>query len=340
MSRLVFGFLFIVVCLFPLGAKKRVETPPVWVTSPSTVYSENEYIVEVGSGSSQKEADNKAIEGLAAIFNRNVLSKTDSSLAYRESAGSVDKTKSINQHVLVSTSIKDLVGVEIKERWKSKDGNFYALAVLNKQKAIIIYSEKARLCASAIDESLNISDEEKGTFHEYFRYVSATSKANEMSLYNAYLSVLNPASALIIEDEYHPDKLKLQASSIAKNILVEVRIGGNWVDKRFKSIFEKVFTSRGFTIAKANTGRYILDVKLEIGEESKLSDNRLMIRYSLNSELIDSVTGDSFLPFVINDKAVQFNSEAVKNQIFKNVKAKVEKDFDALFTKYVEGSAD
>ena len=119
-----------------------------------------------------------------------------------------------------------------------------------------------------------------------------------------------------------------------------MRIGGNWVDKRFKSIFEKIFTSRGFTIAKANTGRYILDVKLEIGEESKLSDNRLMIRYSLNSELIDSVTGDSFLPFVINDKAVQFNSEAVKNQIFKNVKAKVEKDFDALFTKYVEGSSD
>lgn len=338
MFRLKLTFILLCCCL-PLCAAKKAEKIPDWVSSPATVYPENEYIVEVGSGSSQKEADNKAIEGLAAIFNRNVLSKTDSSLAYRESAGSVDKTKSINQHVLVSTSIKDLVGVEIKERWKSKDGTFYALAVLNRQKAIHIYSEKATLCVSAIVESLNIPDDEKGTFHEYFRYVSASSKANEMSLYNAYLSVLQPESALVIEEDYSPDKLKLKASSIAKNILVAVKIGGNWTDARLKSIFEKVFSSRGFTIAKADGARYVLDVELELGEESKLSDNRLMIRYSLTSQLLDSVTGDSFLPFVINDKAVQFSSEAVKNQIFKNLKTKVEKDFDTLFNKYMQDSS-
>ncbi|MGP1519886.1 MAG: LPP20 family lipoprotein [Treponema sp.] len=335
MPRLILSFFFCLLCLSSLGAKKK-EKLPIWIISPSSVYSENDYVVELGTGSSQKEADNKAIEGLAAIFNRSVSSKTDSSLAYRENADNVDKTKSINQHVSVSTSIKDLIGVEIKERWKSKDGVFYALAVLNKQKAITIYSEKLDYCISLIDEALNIPSNEKGTFQEYTRYVSATSKADEMSLYSAYLSVLNPTSALIIEDEYHPDKLKLQASSIAKNILVEVKIDGNWIDKRINSIFEKVFTSRGFTITKGKKARYILDVKLELGEESKLSDDRLMIRYSLNSELLDTATGDSFLPFVINDKAVQFNSEAVKNQIFKNIKTKVEKDFDALFNQYIE----
>lgn len=323
----------------PLSAAKKAEKPPVWVTSPSATYPENEYIVELGMGSSQKEADNKAIEGLAAIFNRSISSKTDSSLSYRENAGGVDKMKSINQQVSVSTSIKDLIGVEIKERWKSKDGNFYALAVLNRQKAITIYSEKAKLCSFAIDESLNVPNDEKGTFHEYFRYVSATSKAYEMALYNAYLSVLNPAFSLVIEGDYNPDKLKLETSSIAKNILVEVRVSGNWTDKRFKPIFEKVFSSRGFTIAKTSGARYVLDVKLELGEESKLSDNRLMIRYSLTSELLDTATGDSFLPFVINDKAVQFNSEAVKNQIVKSVKIKVEKDFDALFNKYMKDSS-
>ena len=78
---------------------------------------------------------------------------------------------------------------------------------------------------------------------------------------------------------------------------------------------------------------------MELGEESKLSDNRLMIRYSLTSELLDKVTGDNLLPFVINDKAVQFNTEAVKNQIFKNVKKKVETDFEALFDEYMKNSS-
>lgn len=338
MSRLVFGFLFIA-CLFPLGAKKRVEKPPVWVTSPSVIYSEDEYIVELGSGSSQKEADNKAIEGLAAIFNRSVSSKTDSSLEYYEDVGSVKKTKSINQHVSVATSVKNLIGVEIKERWKSKEGNFYALAVLNKQKTTAIYSERARLCDSAIAESLNISDDEKGTFHEYFRYVSATSKAYEMSLYNAYLSVLNPATSFIYGQEYNPDKLKLKTSSIAKDITVNVKLEGNWNEIRLKSIFEKVFSSRSFTVAKSGSARYTLNVKINLGEQTKLSDDRLMIRYSLVSELIDNVTGDSFLPFELNDKAVNFTDEAVKNQIFKSVKKKIEKDFDALFSKYMQNSS-
>lgn len=339
MFRLKFIFILLCCCCLPLSAGRKSEKLPAWVTSPSNVYSENEYIVELGTGMSQKEADTKAIEGLAAIFNRSVSSKTDSSLSYRENAAGVDKTKSIDQQVSVLTSIKDLIGVEIKERWKSKNGTFYALAVLNKQKATTIYSEKATLCVSLIEESLKIPSDEKGTFHEYFRYLSAISKANEMSLYNSYISVLNPAATLIYEEEYNPDKLKLKAVSIAKNILVEVKLQGNWTEQRLKSIFEKVFSSRGFTIAKANNGRYVFNIKMELGEESKLSDNRLMIRYSLTSELLDKVTGDSLLPFVINDKAVQFNTEAVKNQIFKNVKKKVETDFEVLFNEYMKNSS-
>ena len=336
MPRLVLSFLFVLLCLSPLEAKKRAEKFPAWITSPATVYSENEYIVELGSGLSQKEADNKAIEGLAAIFNRSVISKTDSSLSYNEHAKGIDKTKSINQHLSLTTSIKDLVGVEIKERWKSKDGTFYALAVLNRQKAINIYSEKLEQCASLINNALNIQNNEKGTFKEYSRHVFASSKANEMSLYKSYLSVLNPASSLIYEQEYDPDKLKLETSSIAKNILIYVQFKGNWEDVYLKSIFEKAFTSRGFTISNTNTGRYILSVKLELGKESKLSDDRLMVRYSLTYNLIDNTTEESLLSFVINDKAVHFDSDGLKNQILKSIKTKVEKDFNASFDKYIQ----
>ena len=334
MPRLVLSFFFVLLCLFPANAKAKAEKFPLWITSPYSKYPENEYIVEVGSGLSQKEADTNAIEGLSAIFSRSVSSKTDSSLSYKENAGSVDKAKSINQKVLVETSIKDLIGVEIKERWKSKNGSFYALAVLNKQKAIVIYSEKLEHCASLIDAALNIQSDEKGTFREYARYVFATAKANEMSLYNAYLAVLNPASSMLYdEDAYKSESLKLKAATIAKNILVEVRVDANWNDARFKNLFEKVFSSRGFAIA--NAGRYVLDVKLEVGKETKLSDDRIMVRYSLTSNLVDVATGSSVLPFVVNDKAVHFDSDSLKNQIFKNIKTKIEKDFDASFNKYM-----
>jgi len=336
MPRLVLSLIFMLLCLFPANARKKNEKLPDWISFPYSKYSEDEYIVELGSGSSQKEADNKAIEGMAAIFNRSVSSKTDSSLSYNENSSSVDKAKSINQKILVETSIKDLIGVEIKERWKSKEGSFYALAVLNRQKAIRIYSEKIEHCISLIDNVLNIQSDKKGTFQEYSSYVFATSKANEISIYNTYLAVLNPASSMLYnEDTYKPEILRLKTINIAKNILVNVKFESNWIDVGLKSVFEKVFTSRNFTLAKTNNGRYTLNVNLKLGQESKLSDDRIMLRYSLTSNLIDNVTGDTFLPFMINDKAVHFDSDGLKNQIFKTIKTKIEKDFDAGFDKFM-----
>ncbi|MGP1437691.1 MAG: LPP20 family lipoprotein [Treponema sp.] len=335
MPRLVFGFVFILLCFFPLNAKKRAEKMPIWISQPSILYSEEEYIVELGSGLSQKEAENKAIENLASIFNRSVSSKTNSFFNYNENANGVDKTKTVEEHISVLTSIKNLIGVQIKERWKSKEGVFYALAVLNKQKSILIYSEKVNNCASLISEALEIPSDEKGTFQEYSRYVFANSKLQEMSLYNAYLAVLNPISSMLNEED-KAGLLELTALSIAKNILIEVKLNGNGGDERIKSLFEKVFTSRGFNIAKGSEARYLLNINLEVGEITKLSDDRLMVRYSLASELLDSITKKSFLPFVFSDKAVHFDSDGLKNQIFKNVQKKVEKDFDALFNKYME----
>lgn len=336
MFRLSFIFILLF-CFLPLDAAKRAERIPDWVTSPSKVYSEAEYLMEIGTGSNQKEADNKAIEGLAAIFNRSVSSKTDSSLKYREKSTNVEKIKEVDQRILISTNVKNLVGVEIKERWKSNSGIFYALALLNKNKAISIYSERYSCCASSITEVLSVPDNEKGTFREYFRYLTACRKAYEMSLYDAYLSLLNPAYNMIYEKNYNLDKLKIKASAIAKNILITVNLEGEDCDERLKPLFEQIFTSKGFSIAKGNNARYALNVMLEKGEETVLSENRIMVRYSLTSELVDKIMSEALFPFVINDKAVQFSSEAVNNQIFKNIKKKIEKNFGSLLDQLIAG---
>lgn len=336
MFRLSFVFI-LSCCVLSLGAAKRLEKIPDWVLAPSTAYSEKEYIVELGTGSSQKEADSKAVEGLAAIFNRSVSSKTDSSLKYNENTEGVEKVKSLDQTVSVVTNVRDLIGVEIKERWKSKSGIFYALAVLNRNKAVSVYSEKAMRHAFSISEVLDVPSNEKGTFQEYFRYVTAYAKSLEMSLYHAYLAVLNPASSMVYEKNYTPENLKIQASIVAKNIFVKVNLEG--CDERLKAIFENIFTFRGFTIAKTNSARYMLNATLKQGKETELSDGRIMVRYTLTCELLDSATSNTLLPFVINDRAVQFNSEAVNNQIFKSIKKRLERDFNSLFDKFIEGAS-
>ena len=335
MSRLIIFFSFLLVVLSPLGAKKASkDTPPMWVTEPSLVYSSDEYIIDLGEGKSQTEADSKAIEGLAAIFNRSIQSQTNASMEYSEGASGARKDKKLKQDVKISTEVEGLIGVEIKERWKAKDGTYYALAVMEINKGRSIYGEKASSCIKAIDKFFSVTNDQKNTFYEYFRASSAIYKAQELLVYTAYLSVLDP-SGRRDWDSYFPDAIKLKTSEIAKNIYVSVNIEGDDASS-LQPIFEKVFSKRGFSVSKDGNSRYVLNVVLELEEPEELSRGRVSIHYNLQVELLDTVLDETILPFNLDGRETMFNEKATKNKIFKNLEKKVKNEFDVSFAKYIE----
>lgn len=335
MSRLIITFSFLLVFFSPLWARKSLKDEvPMWVSDPSFVYSSDEYMVELGEGRSQKEADNKAIEGLAAVFNRSIQSQTDASMEYSEGASGVRKNKKLKQDIKVSTNLEGLIGVEIKERWKAKDGTYYALAVLEISKGKAIYKEKADSCIKAIDNFFTVSNEQRNTFYEYFRSSSAINKARELLVYVAYLAVLDPLDKRNW-DSYFPEAVKLRTSELAKNIFVSINIEGEGVSS-LQPMFEKVFSKRGFSVSKDGNTRYVLNVMLDLQPPEELSRGRVAIHYDLQVELLDTVLGETVLPFTLNGRETMFNETATRNKIFKNLEKKIKDEFDVSFARYIE----
>lgn len=337
MSRLVFAFCAML-ALFPFGVgASKVETAPQWVIDASSVYPDLQYVIGFGEGHSQKEADTKAVESLAAVFNRSISSQTQASMSYSQDRSGIDKQKSLQQDVQVSTEVKDLIGVEVKERWKSKDGTFYALAVLEKARGIAIYMEKATACINAIEAFLNVAEVERNTFLEYFRCSSAISKAKELSVYSAYLSVLDPMD---VRDwkAYSQDALRLRASNVAKNIEVSINIEGE-VATKLKPVFEKIFAKRGFTVAKSGNARYVVNINLEMGEPLEQSRGRVMVRYNFEAELVDSILNETLIPYNVAGREIMFDEKAAQTKVFKTLQKKIESEFEASFAKYIEGSS-
>lgn len=328
---------FILVNIFlPFVYASDKETPPNWIENPYEAYAESGYLVIVGEGTSRKEAEANAIESLAAIFSRNIDSKTDSSLNYKSSQNETAKIdKKIVKDISISTNIKDLVGVEIKENWSSGDGKYYALAVLDKTKAIIVYREKINSNNKAISELINIPDKEKNTITEYSRYNAAYKKAVENEIYASYLMILNPtASVISTKPDFNLNSLKMKCLDILKDIPIKVTVEGD-KNSKLKTAFSDVLNSTGFKTSELKNSKYALSVKLTISDEVIPGNNKTIIRYSLTAEFVDVILNESLIPFSISGREIHFNKTNAESKALMVLEKKIKKDFKKVFEEYL-----
>lgn len=332
---------FIALSFLPLAAsaseKNMTNRLPVWIETPSEQYPEQSYMTAVGEGHAQKEAEASALESLAAIFNRKIEAQTQSSLNYASSQGkdAAKKDKRINQTISISTNIEQLSGAEIKETWVSPDGTYYALAVLEKSKAIAVYRGKIALNNQTIMSLMDIPADVKNTMTECARYKAAYTKAEENAAYLSVLLQLNPAVGALSNDEKLASNIiKAKWLAALKNMPVAITVSGDKNDK-IKSSFAKVFTSAGFTLSAPDTGRYSMAVTLVISDEKIPGNNKAVLRYSLDSTLTDKVSGETVLPFSLSGREIHLNKANAEAKLFKTLDKKISENFKAAFEEYI-----
>lgn len=317
--------------------KSVTNMPPVWIETPTEQYPERTYMTAVGEGFSQKEAEVSAIESLAAIFNRKIEAQTQSSLDYASVQGkdAAKKDKRINQTISISTNMEQLSGVEIKETWVSPDGTYYALAVLEKSKAIAVYKGKIALNNQAIMSLMDIPADVKNTMTECARYKAAYTKAEENAAYLSVLLQLNPAAGALSNDEkFASNVIKAKWLAALKNMPVAITVSGDKNDK-IKSSFAKVFTSAGFILSSSNTCRYSMAVTLVISDEKIPGNNKAVLRYSLDSALTDKVSGETVLPFSLSGREIHLNKANAESKLFKTLDKKISENFKTAFEEYI-----
>ncbi len=117
--------------IFLLGAcasKPYLEssTPPDWMASMPK-YCKNEYICGVGEGSSLAQADDRSKSDIL----KTIKSSVDSSVSYSEkSDGNTLSSSAMTETSLHSSG--ELKSVELIERWKKEEGNYFSFSRVKK----------------------------------------------------------------------------------------------------------------------------------------------------------------------------------------------------------------
>ena len=127
-----------------------------WTRAPYTRFDERVYLAAVGMGSSRTIAERNAMSELVSIFGRGIHIDERISLSYQEAVRSGvtvnwSETTTVDQVITSTAGMDLLVGAEIADTYRDSRGNYHAVAVLNRARAVRLYSEMVRANLEAIN---------------------------------------------------------------------------------------------------------------------------------------------------------------------------------------------
>ena len=334
---------------FSFAAKKSDKgakgAMPEWVNSPSSVYPTSSFITYVGSAAERNASEVNALQGLASVFGQSVKSESTASsrMTQAKENGLVANTnvQRFSQDIKRKVDVDCLIGVETKDFWQdAANGTWYAIAVLDKAKAVDIYTTMIKKNASAISTVLKSAASDKNSLDGFGLYDFAEDIAYENEKHLQKLSVIDPSCVDSIKS-YYPSSKKIHAGKmeIAKQIPICVQTF-NDEHGRYKEAFSQAIADAGFKGTYDDSARYILIAKFEF-EKSETTDKKtIRCRYNCESYVLDTKTNHQIVPFTVKGRESHVDYAEAQRKAESSMIAKIKKDFSKAFYDYIRSAAE
>jgi hypothetical protein len=306
---------------------------PDWVRDPYTRYDRQAYVAVRGSGSSLTVAEGNAFGELVAFFGQYIEFDASTTERYQEAVrDGVTTGWSVNTEVDTMIAryarFDSLVGAEIGDVWD--DGiNYFAVAILNKTRAIQIYSDIVRSNQRMIDNLLNIPPAERNTLDGITRYQFAATVADMTRPYINLLSVIGgPVPPFRRGDEY-----RLEARNIIGLTPINIRVQNDTAG-RIHGAFARALSNLGFQSGGTNS-RYMLDVDVISTVVDIANSPHRWTRIAVNANLVDTVSGTVLLPFSFNEREGHTTQSEADNRAIMTAERRINAEYANLFSDYL-----
>jgi hypothetical protein len=310
---------------------------PAWTRDPYNAYEKAQFAAAVGIGDTRQMAEKNALGNLVATFGQSIMVDEKISLSYQEAVKSGatanwSENTSIDSTIKTGAGLDSLVGAEIGEVWYDGKKDYYAVAILEKPKAIQTYSNMIRSNQAMINELLNMPAAGKNTLDGYARYQFAATVADINISYGNLLSVIGAPS--YAQGLKRGDDYRLEAKNIANAIPIGITVKNDRAG-RVQGAFAKILADAGFRSGGTNT-RYRLDASLSLTEDVRPGQPNIFVRYVLDASLVDTeARGTVLVPYNVSDRAGHNSLQAAEDRAYLEVERKIDKDFRELLSNYL-----
>lgn len=344
---------FIALALASCGTAKNAASSaerasvPDWVTGSCAAYPRSEYLTGTGSAADKRAAEIDAINELVAVFGQKVTSAANAShrmeSARRAGVAADAEITTLEQDILREVSQDDIIAVEIPEFFESKkEGRWYALAVMSREKGAGIYSsmiEKNEAEVSAIMTQIS-AEREPNTMLNFSRLDFAEEIARTDEKYLKRLAVLNPSAAKKYDPAHTPAQIHKIKAEMAARIPVCVSVSEESAesadaDGRIAKSFQEVMSDSGFCTTLGTNERYVIDCKIHYTRGESADKKTQFCEYAAECALIDTFSGETLIPLSVTGREGSPTYQNAQARARQKISAKVKSDFAREFQKYL-----
>jgi len=310
-------------------------TEPSWVRDPYTAYSRDRYLTARGFGATQTEAEKKALSALVSIFGVSVQSDWAAVSIYKEAAANnvitFSKNTNIKEVIVTAASLDSLVGAEIGYVWDNTRGTVYALAYIERTKAIAVYTEMIRINQINIENLTALSAVDKISFNGYARYKLAALIAGLSAKYASV--VIQSGGSIDTLNFKSADSFNIEAENIIKNITFAIKVKGDKND-RIKDAFSKVISAEGLR-TQGNNPVYTLEVNVSLDEVEIPNSNYKWYNWTLSVNLIENNSLSGLLSRNYSDRVGNNSLARAENTAFIEMESTINEKYKNVFIEYL-----
>jgi hypothetical protein len=317
-------------------SKGSSAAAPDWIRDPYKKFDQQTNVAAVGVGNSRQTAEKDALGKLVAIFGQSIQVDEKISTSYREAvqsgaAASWSENTAIDNSIETSAGMDSLVGAEIGDTWFDGKTNYYAAAVLNKTKALQVYSNMIRTNQAMIDNLVNIPAADKNTLDGFARYQLAATIADITFSYGNLLSHIGAPS--FAQGLKRGDDYRLEAQNITKAIPVGITVK-NDKSGRIQGAFAKAFADLGFRSGGTNA-RYVLTVEINTSPVELPNQVNKFTRIEMTANLTDTGAKAVLFPFNFNSREGHATQSEADNRAYAAAERKINEEYKNLLNDYL-----
>jgi len=309
---------------------------PDWIRDPYKKFDQRTDVAAVGTGNSRQTAEKDALGKLVAIFGQSIRVDEKISTSYREAvqsgaAASWSEKTDVDSIIGTSAEMDSLVGAEIGDTWFDGKTTYYAAAVLNKTKALQVYSNMIRVNQAMIDNLLNIPAADKNSFDGFARYQFAAMIADITFTYGNLLSSIGAPS--FAQGLKKGDDYRLEAQNITKAIPIGITVKNDKAG-RIQGAFAKAFADLGFRSGGTNS-RYMLAVDITTSPVELANQKNKFTRIEMTANLRDTRLNTVVFPFNFNDREGHSTQSEADNRAYAAAERTINEEYAGLLSDYL-----
>ena len=328
-----------VLLLLPVIFLSCAGTPsmraPAWVSDVDSVYSRTRYVAAVGYGQDRGAAERNALAAVAAFFGQTVRIERSAVSSYQQAIidGVIDgwiDTAEMRSNIRTTADMENLMGVEIAEVWFNSKDTYYAVAIMDKTKALQIYTELIQANLNVIKNLLAMTQDEKQSLGGVIRYRFAAIAADINAYYRNIVIILDgTVPDMVIGGEYY----RLEAQNIIKTIPVNIRVT-NDRNGRIFGAFAKSFTDLGFE-ASVGSSRYMLNADVNMSPVDLPNNPNIFLRIILACALVDTRENLVLLPYNFNSREGHITRSEAEIRAITVLERNINEEFSSLLSEYL-----